>query len=64
MNDSQHKISLADALHMKADELEALDIETLQDLERQADWAVYQAGRHLDAIQNVMELKLQNELKR
>lgn len=64
MNLIKSKLSLTDALHMKADELEALDMETLQDLERQADWAVYQAGRHLDAIQNVMELKLQNEVKR
>ena len=62
MNDSQpQKITLEQVRHTSVRTLLELDIETLRDLENQADKAVYDAGTQLDWIRGVIAKKLNDE---
>jgi hypothetical protein len=62
MNNSQpQKITLEQVRHTSVGTLLELDIETLRDLENQADKAVYDAGTQLDWIRGVIAKKLNDE---
>lgn len=62
MNDSQpQKITLEQVRHTSVGTLLELDVETLRDLENQADKAVYDAGTQLDWIRGVIAKKLNDE---
>lgn len=62
MNDTPtQRITLEDVRHTEVGELLKLDIDTLRDLENQADKAVYDAGTRLDWIRGVITKKLNDE---
>ena len=62
MNDStKQKITLEDVRHVSVETLFKLDIETLRELEDQADKAVYDAGTRLEWIRGIIKKKTHDE---
>lgn len=62
MNDSpKEKISLDDVRHVSVGTLLKLNIDTLRDLEDQADKRIYDAGTLLEWIRGVIAKKLHDE---
>ena len=65
MNDSSKpkKVLLDEIYHKSIEQILSYDIETLWDLCDQADKAVCEAGRMLDWIRNITDMKLRKENK-